>query len=645
MLSLENISLSFGERTLFRDLSFTITPHDRIALVGSNGTGKTTLMRIIVGEQQPESGLINRARSVTVGYLPQEGITAEGRTLFEEAQSAFETILAVHQEIEEVQKLLETLDPSTPEYAEALEMFGEYHHKLEDLDAWRMKSKVEQVLMGLGFAERDFNRPVETFSGGWQMRIALAKLLLSEPLVLLLDEPTNHLDLDSLEWLEDYLGSYQGAVILVSHDRSFLDNLTKRTIALSMGRAEEYAGNYSFYEQERVKRRELLQNQAKNQQAQIKQTQEFIDRFRYKATKARQVQSRIKMLERLEEIELEPEEEEIRFSFPPPQPSGRIVMELQGLVKRYGDLTVFDGFDLKVERGDRIAVVGVNGAGKSTLARILAGAEQCDAGTRIQGSNVLVSYFGQHQADELDLDREAIQIVDEVAEGEIRRSLRTILGSFLFHGDDVFKKVRVLSGGEKSRLALAKMLLAPANVLVMDEPTNHLDMRSKRVLQEALQSYTGTYFIVSHDRSFLDPIINKVLELHPGSAKLYLGTLTDYLRKKHEQQNAAHAAASPTPPATTPVESRRPEPQPRKKQNGREIRSLRKELEETEQKIGHLEGRKRELEGLLGDPELYRRPDEARSVNEEYRQIDQILSDAYAHWSDLTQRLERLESQ
>ena len=645
MFSLENISLQFGERVIFKDLSLTLGPHDRIGLVGSNGTGKTTLLRIIAGRQRPDSGSMNRARSVTVGYLPQDGVTSEGRTLYEEAQSAFETIILVHERVEELQKLLETLDPASAAHREALEMFGEYHHKLEDLDAYRMKSKVERVLMGLGFSTEDFGRQTETFSGGWQMRIALAKLLLQEPLVLLLDEPTNHLDLDSLEWLEAYLRSYRGAVILVSHDRTFLDNMTLRTIALSQGRAEEYAGNYSFYEREHEKRRELLESQAKNQQAHVKHTQEFIDRFRYKATKARQVQSRIKMLERMENVEIGQEEEDIHFSFPPPRASGRIVMELRNVSKRYGPVTVFDRFNLKIERGDRIAVVGVNGAGKSTLARILADDEPFDSGARIPGHNVLVSYFGQHQANELDASKEALQVVDEVAEGEIRKSLRTVLGSFLFHGDDVFKKVGVLSGGERSRLALAKMLLTPANFLIMDEPTNHLDMRSKRVLQEALQAYKGTYLIVAHDRSFLDPIVNKVLELRPGGSQLHLGSMSDYLAKKHAELKIGAETPSAGKSRNRGVKAgSRLGEQQRKRTQAREIRSLRKELQDTEQTIGRLEERKRELEKMMGDPDLYKRPDDARSTADEYNRIDPDLGAAYARWSEVLQRLEALET-
>ena len=516
-----------------------ISPHDRIGLVGSNGTGKTTLLKIITGLVQADSGAVSKAKFVTVGYLQQEGIAVSGKTLYEEAASAFEDVLEIQQELEEVHRSLERLDPRSPEHAETIEIYGELQHKLEDLDAFRMKSKVERVLMGLGFSVSDLTRMTEEFSGGWQMRIELAKLLLREPSVLLLDEPTNHLDLETLQWLEDYLRSYHGAVVLVSHDRTFLDNLCSRTFALTMTRLEQYSGNYSFYETESVKRRELQIQAMKNQQQRLKETQEFIERFRYKASKARQVQSRVKQLEKVEIIEIEPEESGIRFEFPKPPPSGRVVMELRDLGKSYGPIEVFESLDYKVERGDRIAVVGLNGAGKSTLSRIVAGTESFNSGHRIVGHNVTLSYFAQHQAEELDPSKEVLDTIEEIAEGDIRRRLRSLLGAFLFHDDDVFKKVSVLSGGEKSRVALAKMLLKPANFLILDEPTNHLDMKSKKVLQEALRDYDGTFLIVSHDRSFLDPIVSKVLEVGNGTVKTFIGNISDYLAKKREEREAS----------------------------------------------------------------------------------------------------------
>ncbi|MBI2429908.1 MAG: ABC-F family ATP-binding cassette domain-containing protein [Ignavibacteriales bacterium] len=448
MLAVNNLSINFGERYLFDDLSFTINPHDRIGLVGSNGAGKSTLLKIIAGINQPMEGSVNKARFVTVGYLPQDAVVESDLSLYKEVESAFEDILQIEEELNEAYQRLGEVDHTTDEYTELLEIIGELQHKQEDADAFRLKSKIETVLMGLGFSVPDLERSVREFSGGWQMRIALAKLLLLEPSVLLLDEPTNHLDIESLQWLEEYLKNYNGAITLVSHDRAFLDTLTKKTFALSLGKMEIYSGNYSFYEKEKVIRKELVVNAMKNQQQQLKQTKEFIERFRYKATKARQVQSRIKQMEKIDIIEVEDEEEEIRFHFPVAQQSGRVVMELKDVRKAYDSNVVYDGLNYTFERGDRIAIVGVNGAGKSTLSKVVAGVEPFQSGERKEGYNVIVSYFAQHQAEELDMNKEVLQTVDDVAVGEIRTRLRSILGSFLFRGDDVFKKVKVLSGGE-----------------------------------------------------------------------------------------------------------------------------------------------------------------------------------------------------
>ena len=479
MISAVNLSLQFGGRSLFKEVSFRVGPHDRIGLVGSNGAGKSTLLRILVGTQSADRGDIAKAKYVTVGYLPQEGMSAAGRTLYNEVESIFADILDTQSGLEEIHRRMGEIDHETDEFRELLEVYGELQHKLEASDAFRMKTGIEKVLAGLGFREEDYGRMTDEFSGGWQMRIALAKLLLQQPSLLLLDEPTNHLDLDSLGWLEEYLRAYEGAVMIVSHDRRFLDNMTEKTYELSLGSLTEYAGNFSHYVTEKQARKELQLSAYKNQQAQIKQTEQFIERFRYKATKARQVQSRIKQLEKIDMIEVEDDESGIHFSFPPAPPSGRTVMELRALHKSYGALRVFDGIDFDIDRGDRIAFVGVNGAGKSTLARIIAGVEPFEGGERTPGHNVVLSYFAQHQAEELNPRNDVLQTVDEVATGEIRKRLRNLLGCFLFSGDDVFKKVSVLSGGEKSRLALAKMLLQPSNLIVMDEPTNHLDMRSR----------------------------------------------------------------------------------------------------------------------------------------------------------------------
>lgn len=650
--------MEYGGRTLFDDVSFVIGPHDRIGLVGSNGTGKSTLLKIIAGMIVQEDGSMNKAHYVTVGYLPQDGVIASGKTLYKEVETAFEDVVEIRSELEEAQEQLETLDPNTGQYAEVLEIFGELQHKLEDLDAFRMKSKIERVLMGLGFSVSDFERQTEEFSGGWQMRIALAKLLLKEPSALLLDEPTNHLDLESLQWLEEYLRQYNGAIMLVSHDRAFLDSLTNKTLALSMAKLEIYAGNYSFFVREKAIRKEQQANAFKNQQKQLKHTQEFIDRFRYKATKARQVQSRIKALEKIEMIEIEDEEEEIHFHFPQPQPSGVKVMELKSIAKRYGTNVVFQNLSYTIERGDRIAVVGVNGAGKSTFSRILAGAEPIDSGERVMGYNAILSYFGQHQAEELDLSKEVLEILDDVAVGEIRTKLRTILGAFLFHGDDVFKKVRVLSGGEKSRLALAKMLLHPANFLIMDEPTNHLDMRSKNVLQEALKNYEGTYVIVSHDRAFLDPLVNKVLEVSKSGVRTFLGNVSDYLLKKRNEQKpvteksrvlapppAAGGQTLQTRPETSlPEKERRRLEAEQRQALSKKLKPFREKLQNIEKTLDRMEKRKAEIEALMADPNFYKNGDEAKKISHEYKELQAKLTEAYVEWNTVSEKINEMES-
>ena len=645
MISAVNLLLEFGDRALFREISFRVGPHDRIGLVGSNGAGKSTLLRILTGEMSADSGGIARAKYVSVGYLPQEGMSAAGRTLYGEAESVFADILGTQTALDEVHRRMGETDHESEEFAELLEVYGELQHRLESSDAFRIKTGIEKVLTGLGFSESDFARQTDEFSGGWQMRIALAKLLLAQPSLLLLDEPTNHLDLDSLRWLEEYLLTYEGAVIIVSHDRRFLDNMTTKTYELSMGTLTEYAGNFSFFVTEKAARRQQQLAAYRNQQQQIKQTEQFIERFRYKATKARQVQSRIKQLEKLELIEIEDEEGGIHFGFPPAPHSGRVVMELKGVRKRYGDLRVFEGLDLDIDRGDRIAFVGVNGAGKSTLARILAGIEPFDAGERVVGHNVTISYFAQHQAEELNPSYDVLQTVDEVATGDIRRRLRTLLGCFLFSGDDVFKKVRVLSGGEKSRLALAKMLLQPSNLIVMDEPTNHLDMRSKGVLQEALAGYEGSFVIVSHDRDFLDPIVTKVVEFRRGRVRTYPGNVSDYIdtRAKEEMRALPQAPGKASPAAQGEKERKRLEAEERQRRY-RKTRPLREAITALEASLESMEKEKAGLAARMADPEFYREGEQVKKVHARYGELEEELGGAYFRWNELAKQLEEMES-
>ena len=494
MISLSNISLSYGARTLLDNVALRVSSRDRISFVGSNGAGKSTLLKIICGEIKPDLGKIAITKHTTSGYLPQEGIKLEGKTLYDEVYSAADDINKIQKEIAEVEEEMKlSADKESEEYMELVDDFTELHDRFELLEGFKLKSKIEKILTGLGFSENDFLRMTDEFSGGWQMRIALAKLLLKNPSVLLLDEPTNHLDLESLIWVENYLKNYHGAIILVSHDKNLLDNITKRTFEISRGDVTEYSGNYSFYKIEKERRKELLESQFNNQQKYVKEQEKFIERFRYKATKARAVQSRIKMIDKLDLIELENEEASIHFSFPPATHSGKISIEIKGLRKSYDGMTdVLKNLDMIISRGEKIALVGNNGAGKSTLSRIIAGIEPYNEGIVNYGHLVDYKFFAQNQAEELDEDKTVLEIVLEVASGITERNLRSLLGGFLFRGDDVFKKVKVLSGGEKSRLALAKMLIEPSNFLILDEPTNHLDMMSKDILMNALKKYEGT---------------------------------------------------------------------------------------------------------------------------------------------------------
>ncbi len=647
MLSVDHLTVGFGSRTLFEDVSFFVQPHDRIGLAGPNGSGKTTLMKILAGWQEADGGTINTASYVTVGYLPQEGITAAGKTLYAEAETAFDDLQTTQRRYDEAVESLHRHAAESPEHAELLEIIGELQHRLEEMDAYTVRSRIEKVLMGLGFSVPDLERMTDEFSGGWQMRIALAKLLLKTPSVLLLDEPTNHLDIESQAWLEQYLSTYDGAVILVSHDIVFLDSVTNRTLALERKNVEDHSGSFSDYLKHAALRQEQLEKDYASQQAHIKRTMQFVDRFRYKATKARQAQSRLKQLEKLERIELEDDADEIDFHFPDPPSSGRILLTIKDLSKSYGEKQVFRDLSLTVERGDRIAVVGVNGAGKSTMARILAGVEPFQSGERVTGHNLVLSYYAQHQADELDLDSDALGVLDTVATGDIRRRLRSILGSFLFRGDDVFKKVLVLSGGEKSRLALARMLLKPANLLILDEPTNHLDMRSKAVLQEALETYEGSFIIVSHDRGFLDPIVNKVVEVSTNGIRTFLMNVSEYLEKR--QRELREMAAGPMRsaekgPRVSAKERRRVEAERRKEMN-HILQPLRKRLKQNEGEIQRLEAQIAAIESDLTRKEVYDDPDAVIRLGAELKELKKSLETVLIEWESVGVELEEKEKE
>ena len=537
VLAIKKLRVEFGARVIFKDLSFTVMPKERISFAGHNGAGKSTLMKCIGGALEANGGEISKAKDCKVGYLPQEGIHIKDISLWDETESAFGEAKTIQDKIDTLSEQLSTMDSSSEEYLELLYEIGDLDIALEHLDPNTIKPRVESVLLGLGFKQSDFTRDCAEFSGGWQMRIAMAKLFLQEPAVLLLDEPTNHLDIDSQTWMEQYLLNYSGAIIIISHDLALLDALTKRTIAFAHGKAEEYAGNYSYYLTESKLRKEIKIKAYHAQRKEIEKTKQFIERFRAKASKATQAQSRIKQLEKVELIVLEQDDAVMNFTFPKPPPSGQSVAKLEDASKAYGDLNIFSGFDFEVERGERLAIVGPNGAGKSTFCRLITGQEDPDSGAYLPGQKTAISFFSQNHADELDPNKSVIETCEAVASTKNAPLVRNILGCFLFRGDDVFKKVGVLSGGERSRVALVCMLIQPANFLILDEPTNHLDVQSQAVLQSALAEYPGAYLIVSHNRSFLDPIVTKTLEFRPGeSPQVYHGNVTYYLDKKAEEK-------------------------------------------------------------------------------------------------------------
>ena len=543
MITINQVSHNFGKKVLFKEINTVINAHDRIALVGSNGSGKTTLLRMLMGELDPESGSVDKLDYVNIGYLPQDGISVSGKTLFAEAESAFGNIKQLQEKIEKAEADMLEMDTSEEAYYELIDQIGEWEQQLENYEPNKMKSRIERILIGMGFSEKDFERDTGEFSGGWQMRIALAKLLLQNPSLLIMDEPTNHLDIVSQHWVEQYLKHYQGALIVISHDRAFLDEITNRTLELKLAALNSFKGNYSFYVSESQKRLESLRKAHANQQKEIKETKEWIARFRSNVKKASMVQSRIKMLEKMKLITIPRDEKKIFFRFPPPPPASAKVITISDLHKSYGDNVIFKGLDLRIDKGDRIAVVGVNGAGKSTLARIMAGTEPYQSGTVEAGINTVIGYFAQSQAEELNPANTVLEEVEASAAGNLDANPRGALGALLFSGDEALKKTAVLSGGEKNRVALAKMLMQPCNCMILDEPTNHLDIKSKEVLQEAINLFEGTVVLVSHDRAFLDGVVNKVLEVSPGSTRMLTCNVSEYIERL-EKETAEKAGKS-----------------------------------------------------------------------------------------------------
>src|SRR6266478_3110925 len=540
MIQLSGAGKRFGHKLLFENTDWLITPHDRVGLVGANGTGKSTLMKVLAGLDTFDYGSLIVAKGTTAGYLPQDGLSLSGRSVFAECMSVFSELHAMERELETLTHKISELDHASAEYADVADRYHSLEHEFRTRDGYSIEAEVGRVLQGLGFRKEDWERQTDEFSGGWQMRLALAKLLLQKPNLLLLDEPTNHLDLEARNWLEDYLRNYPHALLLISHDRYFLDVTVNKIAEIWNKRFWFYTGNYDKFLAQKTQRNEQMQAAYKNQRDRIEQLEVFINRFRYQATKAKQVQSRIKELEKIERIEIPPEEKTIHFSFPQPKPSGRIVAEFVGVAKTYpakagtnsGEKEGFGDVSFLIERGDRIALVGVNGAGKSTLIKLLADTEKTTRGEYKLGHNVEADYFAQDQYKELDADARMIDDLGNASPGSTQTELRSLLGCFLFSEDDVFKKIGVLSGGERGRYALLRLLLHPANFLLLDEPTNHLDLRAKDVLLEALVKYTGTVVFVSHDRYFIDKLATRVFEIGDGKVEIYPGNYEDYLWRK-----------------------------------------------------------------------------------------------------------------
>ncbi|GAA5122518.1 ABC-F family ATP-binding cassette domain-containing protein [Luteolibacter yonseiensis] len=662
MISIQSLRVEFGARVLFNDLSFSVQPRERIAFAGHNGAGKSTLMKCVAGIIRPTSGLISSPRGTRVGYLPQEGIHVKGRTLWQETESAFGETMALSEKIDRLSNELVKLDPRSSPYGDLLEEIGELELQLDSMDPGRMKPRIESVLKGLGFQTKDFTRDCSEFSGGWQMRIAMAKLFLQEPEVLLLDEPTNHLDIGTQIWVEQYLINYPGAILLISHDRALLDTLCTRTIAFAHGRAEEYAGNFSYFERESVLRKEIQLKQYEAQQREIGEIQRFIDRFRASANKATLVQSRIKMLAKIERIP-QPEREDavMNFKFPPPPNSGHTVAKLDAVHKSYGALNIFSGFDFEINKGEKFAIVGPNGAGKSTFCRLITGQEEPDAGTHTFGHKVATSFFSQNHADELDPNLTVLETVEAAASRESMPHARNLLGCFLFRGDDVFKKIGVLSGGERSRVALVCMLLRPANFLILDEPTNHLDMQSQDVLQRALIDYPGSVMIVSHNRNFLDALVTKTLEFRPGEQPvLYAGNITYYLEKSAEDEankkgapKLANLSAQSAPAANTSSRQSTPgvnrKEQRRIEAEQREIKSkvlkpLETEFAALEIKIAELEGAQATLTQQLSTAAVTENPGKLREVTNAVDKLAKSLETSYTRWGALSEEIERIKT-
>ncbi|SMC24608.1 ATP-binding cassette, subfamily F, member 3 [Desulfacinum hydrothermale DSM 13146] len=647
MVSVQNISKFLGNRELFRDVSFHIHPEDRIGVVGPNGAGKTTLFHILMGEVEPDTGSVTKARNTSVGYLPQQWMPPAQKSVLQHTQEVHAELHAVRSEVERLEAAMR--HESDPERVEA--MAARHAHlleRLEHLGGYDLEARAQKILAGLGFSQEDLDRPVASLSGGWVMRVELARLLLAEPEILLLDEPTNHLDLESLLWLEDFLKTTRSAVLLISHDRAFLNAVARRILEVENGRVEQYNGNYDTYVEEKARRQEILLASHRNQQERIRQIERFIARNRVRKDRARQVQSRLKMLERMERIQVPDQEATIQFQFPEPDRCGKRVFELQKVHKAYGDHVVYEGVDLVVERGDRIAIMGPNGTGKSTLLKILAGKEAPTQGRRLVGHRVRLGYYAQHVWEELNPDHSVLQEVVSIAGSIPQSQVRALLGCFLFRGDDVEKKVRVLSGGEKARLTLCKLLIQAPNVLLLDEPTNHLDIPSREILEEALDDYPGTLCLISHDRRFINAVASKILVVGPKKLELLPGNADDYERfwkdalPATSRETAGDEGPGQVKAKVDAKERKRLEAQWRNELY-RRTKPLKEELERLEEALDQAHRQRDELSEQLADPATYQDAARAAQLQRAYRHCQDEIQRLTKTWEDTALELEEVE--
>jgi ATP-binding cassette, subfamily F, member 3 len=634
MISITNLSYYIGGRALYENASMFVKPKDKIGLIGLNGRGKSTLLKLINGEYRPDGGSISKSNDCTIGFLNQDLLSYQtDDSILAVAMGAFKEVVAIERELEVTIKKLET------EYSDDLvEKLSKLQEKYDHLGGYTIQSKAEEVLEGIGFTTADLHRPLREFSGGWRMRVMLSKLLLEKPSLLMLDEPTNHLDLPSIEWVENYLRNYEGAVMIVSHDRTFIDNVVTKTVEVTQQQLVTYEGNYSFYLEEKELRQEIQRGAFENQQQKIKQTERFIDRFKAKASKSRQVQSRIKALERMDMVEeVTDDTAAVNFKFKFTQQPGRYIINLNNISKSYGPVEILKHTTVSIERGDKIALVGANGKGKSTLLRIIAGEEPVD-GERVMGYNVIRAFYAQHQLESLHVENEILEELVQAGSGKTDQELRNVLGCFLFSDEDVFKKIKVLSGGEKSRVALAKTLISEANFLLLDEPTNHLDFISENILIQALQQYQGSFVVVSHNRHFVSQIANKIWYIEDKQIKEYPGTFDEY--EYWRKKNGVSAVSVPAKPKA----EKKPEPAKEKASptDFTKLKALEKDLNRIEDEIKVLQVRKTELEGELAKPEVFEHFDKLKEVQRQFESNEAALKDANDRWENVALAIDEL---